>query len=237
MTVIITGGSGSIGAMCAYEAAKRGYDIILCYNTGEKAVQQVCDMLCDFDVKIVPLKVDITNKDDIEKLVQTAQNMGTTDILINNAGIADIKAFLDTDESETEKMLSVNLAGHIDLTRKVIPLMLKKRKGSIINISSVWGIKGASCEVLYSSAKAGLIGFTKALAKELAPSAVTVNCVAPGCIYSKMLDGLDKDELCQNIPLGRIGDGLDVAKAVFFLAEHGYITGQTLSVDGGMSIN
>ena len=114
--------------------------------------------------------------------------------------------------------------------------MLKKHSGAVVNISSVWGVCGASCEVVYSAAKAGLIGFTKALAKEMAPSGITVNCVAPGCIDSKMLDGLDKDELKDIIPMGRIGDGLEVARAVMFLATHGYITGQTLSVDGGMAI-
>ena len=114
--------------------------------------------------------------------------------------------------------------------------MLKKRAGAVVNISSVWGVTGASCEVLYSSAKAGIIGFTKSLAKELAPDGITVNCIAPGCIRSKMLDGLAEDELCRMIPMGRLGDGLEIARAVFFLARHGYITGQTLSVDGGMAI-
>ena len=114
--------------------------------------------------------------------------------------------------------------------------MLRKRAGAVVNISSVWGVQGASCEVPYSSAKAGVIGFTKALAKELAADGITVNCVAPGCIRSKMLDGLSERELCEKIPLGRLGDGLEVARAVFFLARHGYITGQTLSVDGGMAI-
>ena len=118
----------------------------------------------------------------------------------------------------------------------ILPQMIKKQSGSIVNVSSVWGVVGASCEVLYSAAKAGVIGFTKALAKELAPSGITVNCVAPGCVESKMLDGLDKDELCSMIPLGKIANGLDVATAVMFLATHGYITGQTLSVDGGMAI-
>ena len=114
--------------------------------------------------------------------------------------------------------------------------MLRRRTGAVVNVSSVWGVTGASCEVLYSSAKAGMIGFTKSLAKELAPDKITVNCVAPGCIRSKMLNGLCEADLCEKIPLGRLGDGLEVARAVFFLARHGYITGQTLSVDGGMAI-
>ena len=118
----------------------------------------------------------------------------------------------------------------------ILPQMIKKQSGAIVNISSVWGVMGASCEVIYSAAKSGLIGFTKALAKELAPSNITVNCVAPGCIDSKMLDGLDKKALKDIVPMGRIGNALEVACAVMFMATHGYITGQTLSVDGGMAI-
>lgn len=236
MTVIITGGSGAIGSMCAYEAAKRGYDIVLCYNTDEKGADSVIDMLSDFNVKIQKVQADITDKSARDRIVAAAEKLGGADILINNAGFADIKAFADTNEQETAKMLSVNLAGHIDLARDVLHQFIKKQSGAIVNISSVWGLDGASCEVLYSAAKSGVIGFTKALAKELAPSGITVNCVAPGCISSKMLEGLDEKELCEMIPLSKIGNGLDVAKAVFFLATHGYITGQTLSVDGGMHI-
>lgn len=234
MTVVITGGSGAIGSMCAYEAARLGYNILLCYNSNKSGAGAVVDMLSGFDVKIETVCADITK--DYKKIADKAADLGGADVLINNAGSAMIKPFCDTDESETEFMLSANLSGHINLTREIIPQMLKKQKGAIVNISSVWGLQGASCEVLYSSAKAGVIGFTKALAKELAPSGITVNCVAPGCIKSKMLDGLDESELTDMIPLARLGDGLEVAKAVFFLANHGYITGQTLSVDGGMNI-
>lgn len=234
MTVVITGGSGAIGSMCAYEAARLGYDILLCYNNNKDGADSVVDMLSGFDVKIETVRADITK--DYKTIADKAAKMGGADILINNAGYAMIKPFCQTGEDETRSMLSTNLEGHINLTREIIPQMLKKQKGAIVNISSVWGLQGASCEVLYSSAKAGVIGFTKALAKELAPSGITVNCVAPGCIKSKMLGGLDEQMLADMIPLARLGDGLEVAKAVFFLANHGYITGQTLSVDGGMNI-
>lgn len=234
MLTVITGGSGAIGSMCAYEAARLGYDILLCYNTNEKAAESVQDMLSAFDVKIELICADITDSSARSNIRKSAEKMGGADILVNNAGVAQIKAFADTDQNDTAKMISVNLASHIDLTREVLPQMLKKRGGAIVNVSSAWGVCGASCEVLYSSAKAGVIGFTKSLAKELAPSKITVNCVAPGCISSPMLDGLENLESL--IPLGRLGDGLEVAKAVFFLARHGYITGQTLSVDGGMVI-
>ncbi len=236
MTVIITGGSGAIGSMCAYVAAKSGYDIVLCYNTNEKAADSVIDMLGGFDVSIKKVKADLTDCNDITKIADVSNQMGGVDILINNAGISQIKDFGSTSYEDTEKMISANLTSHINLTRAVLPQMIKKQKGSIVNISSVWGVCGASCEVLYSSAKAGVIGFTKALAKELAPSNITVNCIAPGCIESKMLEGLDRDMLCDMIPLSRTGDALEVANAVFFMATHGYITGQTLSVDGGMNI-
>lgn len=236
MLTVITGGSGAIGSMCAYEAARLKYDILLCGNSNAKALADTKNMLSDFGVKITTLQADITTDSGRRAIAAVAKSLGGCDVLVNNAGIADITPFLDTNESDTQKMLSLNLSSLIDLTRLIIPDMINKKSGSVINISSVWGLTGASCEVLYSSAKAGVIGFTKALAKELAPSGITVNAVAPGCIRSKMLDGLDEKELCEMIPLSRLGDGLEVAKAVFFLARHGYITGQTLSVDGGMHI-
>ncbi len=236
MTVIITGGSGAIGSMCAYEAAKQKFDIVLCYNKNKDGADSVVNMLSGFDVKIKTVCADICTKEGIDAIAAASAELGGADILINNAGISKISAFLDTNDTDTEKMLSANLKAHINLTRAILPQMLKKQRGSVVNISSVWGVCGASCEVIYSAAKAGLIGFTKALAKELAPSGITVNCIAPGCIDSKMLDGLDKQSLKDIIPMGRIGDALEVARAVMFIATHGYITGQTLSVDGGMAI-
>lgn len=236
MLALITGGSGAVGSMCAYEAARLNYDIVLGYNSDEKGALSVKSMLSDFRAKIVPVRADIQTPEGRNALAAAAAELGGADVLVNNAGAAKISAFLDTKESDTQQLLALNLVAHIDLTRLIIPQMLRKRAGAVVNISSVWGVQGASCEVLYSSAKAGVIGFTKALAKELAADGITVNCVAPGCIRSKMLDGLSERELCEKIPLGRLGDGLEVARAVFFLARHGYITGQTLSVDGGMAI-
>ncbi len=236
MLAVITGASGAIGSMCAYEAARLKYDLLLCGNENGKALADVKNMLKDFGVKINTIQADLTKRSGREAVAVTSKTLGGADILINNAGISKISAFLDTNDVDTEKMLTSNLSAHIDLTRLILPQLIKKHSGSIVNISSVWGVTGASCEVLYSSAKAGIIGFTKSLAKELAPSGITVNCVAPGCIKSKMLDGLDENELCEKIPLSRLGDGLEVAKAVLFLATNGYITGQTLSVDGGMAI-
>ena len=236
MTVVITGGSGAIGSMCAYEAAKKGYNIVLCCNKNIDGANKVCEMLKDFNVKIVVVSADLLTADGQQKIAEAAASLGGADILINNAGISHIGAFLDTDVATTTALINTNLTAQILLTQKIVPQMLKKQSGAIVNISSVWGVVGASCEVAYSAAKAGIIGFTKALAKELALSNITVNCVAPGCIESKMLDGLDKDMLKELIPLGKIGNGLDVAKAVFSLVDNEYITGQVLSVDGGMSL-
>ena len=219
MKILITGTSQGIGKAIAQLFLEKEHTVYGIDRQGSSIdnpayIHYTCDV-CDYD-----------NLPDIENV----------DILINNAGCADITPFLDTTDSDSASMLDINLKAHIDLTRMILPQMIKKQSGSIVNVSSVWGVVGASCEVLYSAAKAGVIGFTKALAKELAPSGITVNCVAPGCVESKMLDGLDKDELCSMIPLGKIANGLDVATAVMFLATHGYITGQTLSVDGGMAI-
>lgn len=236
MTVIITGGSGAIGSMCAYYAATLGYNIVLCYNQNQNGAQNVVNMLSDFNIKIKPVCADITTQSGRDAIFNAANELGGADILINNAAASHIGAFLDTCSECASNIINLNLTSQIELTRKIIPQMLKKSGGAIVNISSVWGIKGASCEVEYSASKAGIIGFTKALAKELAPSNITVNCVAPGCIESNMLNGLDKDMLCSMIPLSRIGNGLDVAKAVFALATNDYITGAVLSVDGGMAL-
>lgn len=236
MLAVITGGAGAIGSMCAYEAARLGYDVVLGYHQNERGAANTAAMLKPFGKRIVTVKADITQADGRKAIADAAKQLGGADVLVNNAGIADIRAFADTDDRMTAKMLSLDLAAQMDLTREILPQMLRKQAGGIVNISSVWGVTGASCEVLYSAAKAGVIGFTKSLAKELAPAGITVNCVAPGCIRSRMLEGLSEEELCEKIPLGRLGDGLEVARAVFFLARHGYITGQVLRVDGGMVI-
>lgn len=230
-TVLITGGSGGIGGMCAYEAAQHGYNIALCCNRHPERAMELARQLNGVTV----FKADLTQSRQRRQLVdEVAEAFGSIDVLINNFGTSYITAFLDQDESEIERVIDTNLTSHILLTRRVLEQMIKRHTGAVINISSVWGVAGASCEVAYSAAKAGLIGFTKALAKEFGPSGITVNCIAPGCVDTKMLDGLNKAELTSMIPLGRLANGLEVAKAAFFLAEHGYITGQVLGVDGGM---
>ena len=161
---------------------------------------------------------------------------GRIDVLVNNAGISQIKPFADITEDDWDEMIRVNLKGVYNSTKSVVDTMINQKSGKIINISSIWGQVGASCEVHYSTAKAGIIGFTKALSKELALSNIQVNCLAPGIIDTDMNSQFDKEELKKEVPSETIGTPLDVAKAVLFLAadETGYITGQVLGVNGGI---
>ena len=224
-TVLITGGATGIGAQTAEIFKKNGYNVYAGYN---KTKPQ--NMPC--------VKLDVTNNDEIEAAVA---QIGEVDILINNAGIAQQKLFTDITEDDWQHMINVNLSGAYRVTKAVLPAMIKKKSGVIINISSVWGIVGASCEVHYSAAKAGLIGLTKALAKELAPSGIRVNCVAPGIVDTKMntaLSDSDKAAVCEDIPLGRIGTAQEIAQSIYFLStdDAAYITGQVLSPNGGWVI-
>ena len=166
---------------------------------------------------------------------------GSVDILVNNAGIAHQSLFTEINEFDWNNIIDVNLKGVFNCCQAVLPNMIENKCGRIINISSMWGITGASCEVHYSAAKAGVIGLTKALAKEVGPSGITVNCIAPGLIDTQMNANLseeDKNEFVSSLPISRIGTTTEIAKAVYFLAsdDAGYITGQTLAIDGGMTI-
>ena len=181
-----------------------------------------------------PEAVNLTTK-------KIKEDFGRIDLLVCNAGIAQQKLFTDITDSDWNHMLGTNLTGVFNMCRAVIPEMVRKKEGKIINVSSMWGQTGASCEVHYSAAKAGVIGLTKALAKELAPSGITVNAVAPGVISTDMLSGFSQaelEQLRQEIPLGRLGTPQDVADAVAFLSSEGasYITGQVLAVNGGIVI-
>ncbi|MBQ7034386.1 MAG: SDR family NAD(P)-dependent oxidoreductase, partial [Clostridia bacterium] len=178
---------------------------------------------------------DLCQASDRQGLIDFAmETCGTIDLLVNNFGAAHYMEFSKETSDSIAEVLMTNLHAHMALTNLLLPAMLKQKSGAIVNISSVWGQTGGACEVSYSAAKAGLIGFTKALAKELAPSGITVNCVAPGCVESKMLRDLDRDALKEMIPTGQLCSGLDVAKAILFLAEQEQITGQTLAPNGGM---
>lgn len=230
--VLITGGTGAIGAAIAEEFAKTD-DVIITYNSAEQRAKEL-----KISLRCEAVQMDVADFDSVEAAVEgILREFSRVDILVNNAGISLIKPFLDTTSEEWRKMMSVDLDGVFNVTKAVAPSMVSRKSGTIINISSVWGVHGASCEVAYSAAKAGVIGFTRALAKELAPSGITVNALAPGVIESPMNSArLSEEELAalaEETPLGRLGKPSEVAKAVRSLAENRFITGQVLGVDGG----
>ena len=234
--VLITGASSGIGAACAKEFAANGDRVFLNYNTGETAAKQLAD-----EIGGIAIKADITDKAQISAAVDLIHSdYGRVHTIVNNAGISSIKMFSDISADEWDEMFAVNVRGMFLVTRAFLPDMIHEKSGRIINISSIWGICGASCEVHYSSSKAAVIGLTRSLAKELGPSAVTVNCVAPGFIDTRMnahLTEEERNDFISSVPLGRAGRPEEVAKLVLFLAsdDAGYITGQVIGADGGLS--
>ncbi len=239
---VITGASRGIGRAIALLFAKNGYNVVINYkNTKEKA-EQIKNEIIENGGVAETYRADVGNCDEAEKLIAFCiEKFGSIDVLVNNAGIAQIKLFTDITSNEWNDMVKTNLTGVFNCSQFATKQMLKEHSGSIINISSMWGQVGASCEVHYSTVKAGIIGFTKALAKELAPSNIRVNCIAPGVIETDMMQGFTDDELAEiksEIPIGRFGTPNDVAELALFLASEkaGYITGQIISQNGGMVI-
>ncbi|MBE7039927.1 MAG: SDR family oxidoreductase [Ruminococcaceae bacterium] len=236
-TVLITGASRGIGAQTARIFAENGYRVIINYNKSKDAAEVLAKEL---GASIIC--ADVSQKSDVELMFSQIQNeFGGVDILVNNAGIAQAKMFTDITEEEWDDMFSVNVKGIFNCTKAALPYMIHKKSGKIINISSIWGITGASCEVHYSASKAAVIGLTKALAKELGPSGITVNCVAPGVIETDMCASLSQEDISalkDETPLGCIGTPDDIAKTVLFLASGGgdFLTGQVISPNGGMVI-
>ena len=198
--------------------------------------------LVESGYKVIAYQANVTNRIDVELMVkETIERFGSIDVLINNAGVASQGLFTDISDIEWNEVLDVNLNGVFNVTQAVLPYMIRQKSGSIINISSMWGQVGASCEVAYSAAKAGVIGLTKALAKEVGPSGVRVNCIAPGLIETGMNQELTLEDVAAIVdetPLGRIGSTNDVASSALFLAsdESSFITGQVLGVNGGYII-
>lgn len=242
MLALITGASGGIGSAISRKLASMGFDIAVHYHRSQKDAMLLCREIEErFGVSASAIQADLSDREQVKQLAEKALAIGTVDVLVNNAGLSYRELFQFTEENRVNDVLSVNLTSAMLLTKLIVPGMIARHDGRIINISSMWGVSGGSCEVHYSAAKAGLVGFTKALAKEVGPSGITVNCVAPGLIDTKMNDELDeqaKEEVVAETPMARIGLPEDVAAAVGFFAgkEASFITGQTLCVDGGITV-
>lgn len=238
-TVLITGASRGIGASIAERFAAVGMNIVIHYVHSHEAANDVARRCLAKGAKAMTIAADLRSRDQIERMREKLEKHGLApDILVNNAGISHYGLLTDLSEEEWDDVMNVNLKGTFLCTRTFLPAMVHAKYGRIINVSSVWGISGASCEVAYSTAKGGINAFTKALAKELAPSGITVNAVAPGAVETDMLAGFNGEELAaiQNeIPAGRLGQPEEIASLVYFLAlpESGYITGQVISPNGG----
>ena len=241
-TVLVTGASRGIGAAVALEAAKLGYNVVVNYNKSEDRANDIVNKARCLGADCIAVKADVSDADEVCRMCKAAiEEFGGVDILVNNAGISSFSLFTDISEEMWDKTFDTNVKGAYLVTKEILPGMINKKSGRIINISSIWGICGASCEVHYSASKAALIGMTKALAKELGPSNITVNCVAPGVIDTEMNKLCDEDAmaaLCEETPLGRIGSPEEIAKTVMFLAsdDAAFITGQVISPNGGIVI-
>lgn len=232
MAVVITGGTGAIGSAMARAFAKTN-DVAIIYRSSDDKASAL-----EKEIGCKTYKADVSSAPEVTSAVEhIVSDFEKIDVLINNAGISQIKLLSDVTELDWYNMVDVHLTGAFNMTKAILPYMIRRKKGSIINISSVWGVYGASCEVPYSTVKAGLIGFTKSLSKEVAPSGITVNCIAPGVIDSPMnnahLSQEEMNELIEETPLGRLGTPDDVANAALYLASAGFVTGQVLGVDGG----
>lgn len=239
-TIIVTGGSRGIGASIVKELANKDYNIVLNYNNSEEQAKQIQKELLEKNIKIEIFKADVSKRENVKELVKFAlEKFKTIDVLINNAGIDQVKMFMDITDEDWNKMIQINLNSVFYCTQEVLPTMIHNKNGNIINISSIWGITGASCEVHYSVAKAGIDGMTKALAKELGPSNIRVNSIAPGAILTDMNSGYTNEEIKDmesQIPLGRLGNSIEIAKCVNWLIEDNYTTGQIISPNGGWVI-
>ena len=237
---IITGASRGIGRACAAMLARCGIKVIANYNKSENEANNLKEELTRENIEIDIFKADVSKREEVKQMVEFALNKyGKVDILVNNAGISQTKLFTDITDEDWQNMINTNLSSAFYMIQEVLPSMIHEKNGSIINISSVWGINGGSCEVHYSAAKAGMIGMTKALAKELGPSNIRVNAIAPGIIDTDMNKGYSEQEIKEikeEIPLGRIGEPEDVAKCVKWLVEDDYTTGQVISINGGWLI-
>ena len=231
MTALITGASRGIGAACARALKAAGYDVIINYNNSEPAALALANEL---DAKAI--KADVSDAAQVKRMFE---EVGNVDVLVCNAGISMFKMFCDMTAEDWNRIFSINFFGTVNCIEAALPSMIHNKFGRIITLSSIWGVTGASCESAYSATKAAVIGLSKSLAKELGPSGITVNCIAPGVIETDMNANLTPDvieELKDETPVGAIGKPEDIAQAVCYLASAPFVTGQVLGVNGGFLI-
>lgn len=235
MKIIITGGASGIGLAVSERLLKEGNELLICYNSSSQRAQELKNEYENAHI----IKADVTSGEDMDRVFEAAkEELGGVDALINNAGVSVVDCFQCVSDSDFDRVMSTNFGAVYKMSARAVPFMLEKKSGNIINISSIWGVKGAATEALYSASKAAVIALTEALASELGPSGIRVNCIAPGVIDTRMNSNLSAEELEKlrlSTPLERIGKGEDIAGAVSFLLsdDASFITGQTLVVDGG----
>ena len=237
-TVVVTGASKGIGRAVAKEFANNGYNVVICYNKSVSDAQQLLNEVSQ-TTRAIAVKVDVSNEDDVKNMVEiTKKTFGNIDVLVNCAGVSDTRLLIDSTKEDYDFVFDTNMRGTYNTCKLVGREMLSNQSGKIINISSIWGLRGGSCESVYSASKGAIIAFTKALAKELGPNGINVNVVAPGFIQTDMTKNVTeeiKQEIMESSALGRLGTPDDVASVVLFLASEksNFITGQVISVDGG----
>lgn len=241
-TALVTGSSRGIGASLAENFAIQNYNVVINYNRSENEAMELLKKIRSFGGSAIALKGNVSDFNEAKYLIEKSEEeFGSIDVLVNNAGIAEQKMFTDITEKDWKTMFDVNVHGMFNCTHHAVKNMIKKHSGKIINISSMWGLTGGACEVHYSASKAAVIGFTRALAKELGPSGIQVNCVAPGLIDTGMNGALSKEAvkaLIEDTPCSRMGTVQDVANVVLFLSssESDFITGEVVNVNGGFLV-
>lgn len=238
--IIVTGGSKGIGAEIVKTLARKKHRVILNYNQSEEKAIQIKKELEEENITIDIVKADLRSREEVKKLVGfTINKYQTIDVLINNAGIDQIKCFLDITERDWQEMMQTNLTSVFYCIQEVLPTLIHNKRGCIINMSSIWGLIGASCETHYAISKAGIDAMTKSLAKELGLSNIRINSIAPGMIDTEMNQNIDeesKKDILEEIPLGKIGKTKDIARCVEWLIKDEYTTGQVISINGGWVI-